>query len=105
MRPEAAPGPAGSPVAMTSACLIAWRSKIGVRSWLSWSAGTRATASCQVMSFSFTISQAMRTAATPVRLPLRVWSMKSLPFSTVNSKSCISRKCFSSEARTSSSSL
>ena len=25
-------------------------------SWLSWSAGTRATASCQVMSFSFTIS-------------------------------------------------
>ena len=76
----------------------------GVSSWLSWSAGTRATASCQVISFSFTISQAMRTAATPVRLPLRVWSMKSLPFSTVNSKSCISWKWRSSVARTSSSS-
>ncbi len=38
-----------------------------------------------------TISTAMRTAAGPVRLPLRVCSMYSLPSWMVNSKSCMSR--------------
>ena len=37
-----------------------------------------------------TISTAMRTAAGPVRLPLRVCSMYSVPSWTVNSKSCMS---------------
>ena len=39
---------------------------------------------------SSTRSHAILSAACAVRLPLRVWSMKSLPFSTVNSMSCIS---------------
>ena len=48
--------------------------------------------------------QAMRTAARPVRLPLRVWSMNSLPSWMVNSKSCTSLKCVSRVLRTCSSS-
>ena len=47
------------------------------------------------MSFSFTMSAANLSAAAAVRLPLRVWSMNSLPSCTVNSMSCTSLKCFS----------
>ena len=54
----------------------------------------------QSMSFSFTMSMANFSAAAAVRLPLRVWSMNSLPSWMVNSKSCTSLKCFSSVART-----
>ena len=39
------------------------------------------------------------SAAMAVRLPLRVWSMKSLPSWMVNSKSCTSLKCFSRVSR------
>ena len=52
---------------------------------------TRSTASRLSIKPSFTISTATRSAAAPVRFPLRVCSMKSLPFSMVNSKSCMSR--------------
>ena len=44
-------------------------------------------------------------AAKPVRLPLRVWSMKTLPSSMVNSKSCTSRKWLSRVLRTRSNSV
>ena len=50
----------------------------------------RTSASSSVMNFSLTMSQAIFTAAAPVRLPLRVWSIQSLPRSMVNSVSCIS---------------
>src|SRR5579885_1603919 len=63
MRPVAAPGPAGRPLAMTLAPDCALRSKIGASTWSSWSAGTRRTAVSQSMSFSFSISMANRTAA------------------------------------------
>ena len=52
MRPEAAPGPAGRPLAMTLAALIAARSKTGASTWSNCSAGTRCTASSQVINFS-----------------------------------------------------
>ena len=51
---------------------------------------TRSTASFLVIMPSSTISTATRTAAGPVRLPLRVCSMYSLPSWMVNSKSCMS---------------
>ena len=44
-----------------------------------------------VISPSRTMSTAIFSAAFAVRLPLRVWSMKSLPSCTVNSTSCMSR--------------
>jgi hypothetical protein len=43
-----------------------------------------------VISFSLTMSQAIFTAAAPVRLPVRVCSIQSLPRSMVNSMSCMS---------------
>ena len=49
------------------------------------------------------MSTAMRMAARPVRLPLRVCSMKRRPCSMVNSKSCMSRSSCSSVWRTSMS--
>ena len=54
---------------------------------------TRVTASAWVreMSGSVVISTAMRSAARPVRLPVRVWSIQSLPCSMVNSVSSMSR--------------
>ena len=65
----------------------------------------RASARCaRSMSFSCAISTAARTAASAVRLPLRVCSMKSLPRSMVNSMSCMSRKWCSSRAAIFSSS-
>ena len=50
----------------------------------------RRTAVFSSISFSLTMSQAIFTAAAPVRLPLRVCSMNSVPFSIVNSMSCTS---------------
>ena len=94
-RPLAAPGPAFSPFARNRPASIAARffagSKIGRRSWFSESGLTRSTASSGVISFSSAISAAIRNSAKPVRLPVRVWSMKSFPRSTVNSMSCMSR--------------
>jgi hypothetical protein len=75
-------------------------SKIGARSCSSWSAGLRRTAVRQSMSFSFTMSMENLSAAAAVRLPLRVWSMNSLPSWMVNSMSWTSLKCFSRVART-----
>src|ERR1041385_8821191 len=57
----------------------------------------------QSINPSFSISIAKRTAARPVRLPLRVWSMNNLPSWIVNSKSWTSLKCASSVLRTFSS--
>jgi hypothetical protein len=48
------------------------------------------------ISFSPTISTAIRRAAKAVRFPLRVWSIQSFPCWMVNSMSCMSLKCFSS---------
>jgi hypothetical protein len=59
----------------------------------------------QSMSFSFTMSIENLSAAAAVRLPFRVWSMKSFPSWIVNSTSCTSLKCFSRVARTFISSL
>ena len=44
------------------------------------------------------------TAAAPVRLPVRVWSIHNLPRSTVNSMSCTSAACVSRRRPASSSS-
>ena len=49
-----------------------------------------ATAFSGLILPSSTRSQAILNAAAAVRLPLRVWSMKSLPSSMVNSMSCMS---------------
>ena len=73
--PQAAPGPAGRPVAMAAAFLRSAASNTGARSCSSWSAGLRRTAVCQSMSFSLTMSMENLSAAMAVRLPLRVWSM------------------------------
>jgi hypothetical protein len=47
-------------------------SKMGRRTWFSDSGSTRRMASSREMSFSSTMATAMRTAARPVRLPVRV---------------------------------
>ena len=51
----------------------------------------RVTASSFVITPSLASSTAMRSAALAVRLPERVCSIQSLPFSIVNSRSCMSR--------------
>ena len=56
------------------------------RSWSTIAGSMRPTASSRLMMPSSTMSDAMRTAATAVRLAERVWSMKSRPRSIVNSK-------------------
>ncbi len=95
IRPLAAPGPAGKPLQSKVAFFRATASNTGERTWSSCSAGTRLIAVFQSIKRSFTISAAMRTAAIPVRFPLRVCSMYSTSSSMVNSKSCMSLKCFS----------
>ncbi len=88
-RPTAAPGEAFMPLAMS-----AWSSpaaKRGNISWLSWWPLTRMSASSIEMTPSSTSCTAMRKAAPAVRLPTRVWSIHSLPRSTVNSMSHRSR--------------
>ena len=73
--PAAAPGEAARPLATTSAFSRALGSKIGCRSWSSAWASIFRIASAGVRMPSSTMSTAILTAATPVRLPLRVWSM------------------------------
>jgi hypothetical protein len=87
--PDAAPGEAGSPEARILRSALG--SMVGWSSWSSAAGSTRLTASSSVISPSEASSTAMRRAALAVRLPLRVWSIQSLPFSTVNSMSCMSR--------------
>ncbi len=107
-RPQAAPGPAGRPLPSRrpslTAAAFSFVGKIGASSCTSCSGSTRATASSALMRPSSTMSVATRTAAKPVRFPLRVWSRKSLFSSIVNSRSCMSRKRFSRRSRTRSSS-
>ena len=105
MRPVAPPGPAGRPDAITVAAFNALGSKTGTSSESIDSAGIFNSAVSTFIRRSFCISTAILTAARPVRLPLRVCRMKSLFFSMVNSKSCMSLKCFSSLDRTFSRSL
>ena len=76
------PAPPASAFAFGSSC--------GSSRWFRLSGFTRFTAVVSSISFSFAISTAMRTAAVPVRLPVRVCSMYSVPSCTVNSMSCIS---------------
>ena len=66
-------------------------SKRGNISWASWSPVTRSTASSIWIMPSSTMWTAMRNAASGVRLPTRVCSIHSLPRSTVNSMSHMSR--------------
>ena len=87
--PEAAPGEAGSPVASTLRSALG--SMVGCRSWSSAAGSMRTTASSRVIRPSFASSTAILSAALAVRLPERVCSIHSLPRSTVNSRSCMSR--------------
>ncbi len=85
-----APGEAASPRATSPRCSpLSW----GCSSCSRCSGVTRVTASAWVreISGSVVISTAMRSAARPVRLPVRVWSIHSLPCSMVNSVSSMSR--------------
>ena len=88
--PQAAPGDAPRPLPIGVAAFSAAASNCG------WSNVSRlrgsiiATASSSVLMPSSTRSHAIFRAACAVLFPLRVWSMYSLPCSTVNSMSCIS---------------
>ena len=84
-RPARPAGRSRSPCARRSGSMV------GCSSWSSEAGSIRATASSLVISFSFASSTAMRSAALAVRLPFRVCSIQSLPCSTVNSRSCMSR--------------
>ena len=66
-------------------------SNCGNISCASWAPVTRSSASSMVISCSSTSWVAIRKAAAAVRLPTRVWSIHSLPRSTVNSMSHRSR--------------
>ena len=71
--PAAAPGLAAIPWATTSS--LALGSSCGRSRWLRLSGLTRLIAVSLSIRPSLTISTAIRTAAVPVRLPVRVWSM------------------------------
>ena len=75
MRPVAAPGPAGRPLAISWAPASASGSNIGASSESIESAGIFMSARSRSSSPSSFMSTAIRTAASPVRLPLRVCSM------------------------------
>jgi hypothetical protein len=87
--PDAAPGEAGRPLEMI------WRSafgsRVGCNSWSSALGSIRLTAVGRSIRPLSAISTAIRKAAWVVRLPLRVCSIHSLFFWTVNSISCMSR--------------
>ena len=89
--PHAAPGEAGRPRPIGFAFLSATASNCGWRSVSRLRGSIISTASCSVRTPSSTRSHAILSAAFAVRLPLRVWSMKSFLFSIVNSMSCMSR--------------
>ena len=73
---DAAPGPAGSPLPSCrpslTAAVFSFASNTGASSCTICSGSTRATASSASIRPSSTMSVATRTAANPVRLPLRV---------------------------------
>ena len=87
--PTAAPGEAFIPTASRS--LSAAASKRGNIRLASCSPVTRRSASSMSMRPSSTMCTAIRYAASGVRLPTRVCSIQSLPCSTVNSMSHMSR--------------
>ena len=87
--PTAAPGEALMP--LPSSARSPEVSKWGNISWASCSPVTRWSASSSSMSPSSMRSVAIRNAASAVRLPTRVCSIHSLPRSTVNSMSHMSR--------------
>jgi hypothetical protein len=87
--PDAAPGEAGSPVAMSLRSALG--SMVGCSSWSSAAGSMREIASLREINPSFARSTAIFSAALAVRLPARVCSIQSLPCSTVNSRSCMSR--------------
>ncbi len=87
--PDAAPGEAGRPVAIT--VHSASGSTVGWSVCSTASGPTRWSASSSLMRPSSTMSTAIRIAAAPARLPFRVCSRYSLPRCTVNSRSCMSR--------------
>ena len=88
--PQAAPGEAPKPLPAGVAAFKAAASNCGCKSVSRLRGSIIATASSSVLIPSSTKSQAICKAACAVLLPLRVWSIKSLPCSTVNSISCIS---------------
>ena len=94
--PAAPPGPAGNPLAIGVTPASALGSMAGSKSSPSCAGVTRRTASSLEISLSFTISNAICTAAVPFLLPTRHWSIQSFWSSMVNSISSISWKCFSS---------
>ena len=72
--------------------------KFGCSTWSRWSPVIRMIASRREIfqrlaprPVPFVMSTAMRSAAAPVRLPTRVWSIQSFPCSMVNSVSHMSR--------------
>ncbi len=75
--PDAAPGDAGSPRAMTSYSALG--SRRGCNNWSSCAGSSRIIASSLVISFSLTISTAIFNAACTVLLPVRVCSMYNFP--------------------------
>ena len=87
--PLAAPGEAGRPVATTLRSALG--SMVGCSNWSSAAGSMRATASSRVIRPSLAMSTAILSEALAVRFPERVCSMYSLPCSTVNSMSCMSR--------------
>ena len=89
--PTAAPGDTLRPLASRTAAARDSAANCGWRKKSTWSGLTRITASSRVMRPSSARSAAMRTAAWAVRFPLRVCRIHSLPRSTVNSMSCMSR--------------
>ena len=90
--PVAAPGEAGSPFVMTCAEAMAFLSNTGCSSSSSFAGSQRSTAVFSSISPSRSMSMAILTIAAPVRLPLRHWSIQSLPSWIVNSMSCMSLK-------------
>ena len=90
--PVAAPGEAGRPLVSTLAFFIAVASNTGWSSSSSLAGSHRSTAVFSSMSPSASMSIAILSMAAPVRLPLRVWSIHSLPSCMVNSRSCMSVK-------------
>ena len=89
--PEAAPGEAPRALPMMAAFFRASASNWGCSRVSRERGSIMATAFFSSIMPSSTRSQAIFSAAAGVRLPLRVWSIYSLPCSTVNSISCISR--------------
>mmetsp|Transcript_32478 Transcript_32478/g.51976 ORF Transcript_32478/g.51976 Transcript_32478/m.51976 type:complete len:481 (+) Transcript_32478:363-1805(+) len=88
--PTAAPGEAGRPTPMTSAAYAASSLNCGCSSWSMCVGSTSSTAFLVSIMPAATRSTAIFTAPAPVRFPLRVCNMYSVPSCTVNSMSCMS---------------